>query len=280
MTREAISRRLGTLVAPPGSGWKARYTSGHAPEGSPRDFVRLELFGPDGGLQLLRDLPLEGSCATMADVIALVLDRHFRGLRHAEPEPSPPAIPDLPPEPEHALPTSVRVPALGNERLLLLGLELAVQYPLASAAGLRVLGEVADNFYVGAAISTALTPREERLGRGGEVALRGATLHGHGGWGPTLGPVHTYLGPGFRLTLDRGSARDLPDVDTRYRAVWGAGAHAGLVGPVSEHLSLTISGAVDWTLRELGGRFAVDGVEVLRPSGVEAWVGVGLGHAL
>src|SRR5690606_25269599 len=86
-TREAVGRRLGALEVPSGRGWRARYTIGHAPEGSPRDFVRLELFAPDGRVRLTRNLPLgSDSCSAMADVIALVLDRYFRSLAdHAAP---------------------------------------------------------------------------------------------------------------------------------------------------------------------------------------------------
>lgn len=81
-TRAAVSRRLGELIMPGGSSaFRARYTIAHAPVGSPRDFVRLELYGPEGTLRLSRDLPLErDSCSTMAEVIALVLDRYFRQL--------------------------------------------------------------------------------------------------------------------------------------------------------------------------------------------------------
>lgn len=79
--REAVERRLGTLVGASGAGWRARYTIAHAPQGAQMDFVRLELFAPDGALQLSRDLPLEaGACSTVAEAIALVLDRYFRKL--------------------------------------------------------------------------------------------------------------------------------------------------------------------------------------------------------
>jgi hypothetical protein len=41
--REVAQRRLGSLVVEGRRGWHARYTIAHAPDGLPRDFVRLEL---------------------------------------------------------------------------------------------------------------------------------------------------------------------------------------------------------------------------------------------
>jgi hypothetical protein len=79
-TREAVVARLGTLKVSKG-GWRARYTIGHAPESAEGDFVRLELWDPNGELRLQRDLPLEaGACATMSHAIALILERYFRSL--------------------------------------------------------------------------------------------------------------------------------------------------------------------------------------------------------
>src|SRR5690242_17602895 len=117
-TRAAVRRRLGELVVPDGPGFVARYTIGHAPAGTPRDFVRLELRGSDGLVLLERDLPLEGeSCSTMAEVIALVLDRYFRALLAREPasgepprEQAAPARPAAVETPEPSAASSAELP--------------------------------------------------------------------------------------------------------------------------------------------------------------------------
>lgn len=93
-TREAITKRLGTLEVD-NSGWILRYTIGHSPDSRAGDFVRLELWDPQGTRRLERDLPLRsGSCSTMAQAIAVVVDRFFRSLAQQELAPSEAAPPE------------------------------------------------------------------------------------------------------------------------------------------------------------------------------------------
>jgi hypothetical protein len=83
-TREAVAKRLGTLAVD-NSGWVVHYTIGHSPDVRTGDFVRLELWDPQGTRRLERDLPLRsGSCSTMAQAIAVVVDRFFRSLAQQE----------------------------------------------------------------------------------------------------------------------------------------------------------------------------------------------------
>ena len=57
--------------------WKAIYTIVHAPE-KDGDHVHLELFNPKRGEEARAAFPLAGeSCSTMAQVVALVLERYF-----------------------------------------------------------------------------------------------------------------------------------------------------------------------------------------------------------
>src|SRR5688572_15537513 len=77
----AIHARLGELEAGDSANWRLRYTMGHAPAATSGDFVRLELYDPENELRLSRDVPLAGeSCATVARVMALVIDRFFRAM--------------------------------------------------------------------------------------------------------------------------------------------------------------------------------------------------------
>jgi hypothetical protein len=278
-TREAIGRRLGTLVAPQGSGWRARYTIGHAPEGTPRDFVRLELFGPDGALQLSRDLPLEASCATMADVIALVLDRHFRGIPAHDAEPAAPMpVGHAVAEPVDVTPEAIASDADARASALLVSAEVSARYPFMPRLGLRVMGAIGPT-YLGLTLSSGLVSEQERLERGGSVDVAGLTLHGHAGWGPELGPVQTFIGPSLRLSVDRGSARGLPEGDTRYRAVSGVGAQAGAIAFIGDSWFVSLTGTADVTLEALSGRFVIDGRDVLAPSLIQGWTALGIGYA-
>lgn len=256
---------------PSGSGWRARYTIGHAPEGSPRDFVRLELFAPDGGHALERELPLEGeSCSTMAEVIALVLDSHFRTLHVPEPasatplqlgetEPVPPPMPPPP-------------------RLLsFLGAELGASPSRGPTVGARALFELWPRLYAGVAVLLPVLAEEEQLREGGEVSARGLDARAHFGWGPRWGPLRTYVGPGVRLTVQQGEGEGFPRDEAGYRAVWAAGIEAGVLWQLSHRAAFTFAGTLDASLSPLGGEFNVEGTEVLKPEPVSGWLGMGVG---
>jgi hypothetical protein len=302
-TRAAVRRRLGELIVPGGSSaYRARYTIGHAPVGSPRDFVRLELFGPEGELQLERDLPLEGeSCSTMAEVIALVLDRYFRALLAREPTgdaraeqaapggavPVAPGAAPVPTEPPRGgappstavLPTPLESEPPSPSDLRLLALELAWGSPSAAALGARALFETWPDAYVGAALHVGLRSDTEELGAGGEVSSREATLRAYAGWGPELGSVRTYVGPGLCLDVARGKRTDLASSTAHYRAIWAAGLDAGAVWVTDEGWSFGTAAALDISFAKLGGRFYAEGREVLEPKTVRAWLGMSVGYA-
>jgi hypothetical protein len=313
-TRAAVSRRLGELIVPGGSsGFRARYTIAHAPVGSPRDFVRLELYGPEGTLQLSRDLPLEGeSCGTMADVIALVLDRYFRALLAHDRQGSDedesaasatPTVASAPPMTAEAplaraardpSPASVPSETLANDagpsheasattasgrsdRLALAAFELAFRSPDMPALGVRGMLEPWPQIYVGTALHVGLRAETEGLSGDGEVSSRDASWRIHAGWGPQLGPVRTYVGPGASLVIARGTGDGLPQRGSGYRATWAAGLDAGAQWVTPEGWSFGAAAALDITV--LSGRFDIDGEEVLPPDPVRAWFGLSVGHA-
>lgn len=305
-TRAAVRRRLGELIVPGGSsGFRARYTIGHAPSGSPRDFVRLELFGPEGQLRLSRDLPLEGeSCSAMAEVIALVLDRYFRAVLAGEPgapaeEPaapapevgtgpgSPPPLTGAPfpspalagPESDRAgAPDGARAESVGSGRALV-GLELAFAAPAQAALGLRALFEPWPQLFVGSGVHVGLLPEREALIDGGEVTSRQLTWRGYVGWGPELGRVRLHVGPGIRLGIERGTGRELARGGSGYRALWAVGLDGGAWWVSDGGWSVAASLALDVALPELGGRFYIDGQEVLEPAALRGWLGLAVGRA-
>jgi hypothetical protein len=312
-TRAAVSRRLGELIVPGGSsGFRARYTIAHAPVGSPRDFVRLELYGPEGTLQLSRDLPLEGeSCGTMAEVIALVLDRYFRALlAHERPGPDddesaaaaePPPASEAPlvaeaplapaareppaPLPSDTLPSdagpsheaSSEAAPSGSEGLAVAAFELGFRSPDMPALGVRGMLEPWPQVYLGTALHVGLRSETQGLAGNGEVSSRDASWRIHAGWGPRLGPVRTYVGPGVCLGIARGSGDGLPQRSSGYRATWAAGLDAGALWVTTEGWSFGAAAALDVAM--LSGRFYIDGEEVLAPERVRGWFGMSVGHA-
>ncbi|MFZ5895143.1 MAG: hypothetical protein ACOY0T_29050 [Myxococcota bacterium] len=82
-TREFVRARLGELDLE--GTWRASYVLVHRAHG---DFIALTLRDPQGTLRLERELPAQGnSCATLGQVIALVLERFFM-RPEAEPVPA------------------------------------------------------------------------------------------------------------------------------------------------------------------------------------------------
>lgn len=299
-TRAAVDRRLGAVSVPGGS-FRARYTIGHAPVGSPRDFVRLELFGPEGALRLVRDLPLEGeSCSTMAEVIALVLDRYFRALLAGEPAPAPteaPAPPaDTAPPPAELPPTSpapvaatpapppAREPDAserdeGPGRLRLLAVEAAFRSPAQPAIGPRAMWELWPDIYLGTALHLGLTTTSQSLEGSGRVSSRDLMWRAYAGWGPRLGPVHTYIGPGIRFGLSRGSGQGLSQSNSGIRALSAAGLDFGAIWVTEDRWSFSASGALDLLLAGQSGKFFIELEEVLKPDPFSAWFGMAVGYA-
>lgn len=297
-TRAAVERRLGQLVVDDGSTFTARYTIGHAPSGTPRDFVRLELFGPDGNVQLARDLPLDGeSCSTMADVIALVLDRHFRALLGREPAPEPPLAAEPAAPPLAATPTPSRAPdaslptvadrgvsvADANEKSVppagdSFSLELAVREARHLALGARALFAAWPGGLAGAALHVDLTQDREAVGDG-EVKSRELVARAFAAWAPRLGPLDAYLGPGVRLSLARGTGQGLATTESGLRLRPSFGADAGLAWHPEERWVLSAFTALDIMVPRMGGWFSVDGTDVMEPPAARIWLGIGLGYS-
>ncbi len=72
-TRSAVEARLGTLELE--GTWRATYVLVHRERG---DVVALKLYDPSGRVRLERELVAkDGTCATLAQVIALMLERYF-----------------------------------------------------------------------------------------------------------------------------------------------------------------------------------------------------------
>jgi hypothetical protein len=286
-TRAAVKRRLGAFSGP---GWTARYTIGHTPEGSPRDFVRLELFGPDSTRQLARDLPLEaGACGTMSEVIALVLDRYFRVLEGHEP--NVPGVSAAPPPaivaPAESAPAAGSIQDTGTERNGSAGAERGMPSSLSLTAGIdqdavpalgvRGLVSVSPWLSAGMALLVGLGTRRESLGEGRSATSRAFDLRAHVGWGPTVGDFAAYIGPSVDFSLERGSGSGLARPYVGYRAQLSPGLDAG-VSYLAASWLLTVSGTLDLTFPALGGRFFVEDREVLERDPLRVGIGLGIGR--
>jgi hypothetical protein len=279
VTRELVARRLGSLVAEGRKGWRARYTIGHAPSGTPRDFVRLELFSPEGTVELLRDLPIEGdSCRTMAEVIALVLDRYFRGLGADGPRPPEPA----PPAPLPAAPVPPTAALRSEEPRTLLARRLSAEFAVTSPGaqpwlGLRASTVLGSRFELALGVRLALTPLHEATPRGASVEARALTVRSSLAWRLALPPGILRLGPTVSLTGEHATTFGLANQRDRTRARWSAGLEAGFIVPLGR--ALFVEGAISADLLVSSGRFFIEEREVLSPRWLTVGGSLGLGYA-
>ena len=285
-TREIVARRLGALVVEGHKGWLARYTIGHAPAGSPRDFVRLELFNPQGAVELRRDLPIEGdSCRTMAEVIALVLDRYFRGLGAAEAGPA-----ELVESAPTQSPVSVSAPIVPVYKpakasrfdLFGRGPRLSAEYAVALAQpslGVRVSTGWGRSFEAALALRWCLTALEESEPHGARVTARTGAARASLAWRLALPPGLLHLGPAVSLAVQHATTLGLPHRTDRARALWMAGVEAGFVVPVSRSLFVEGSASLDFLVPGASGQFFVDNHEVLPPRALTVGGAFGLGYA-
>ena len=286
-TREIVARRLGSLIVEGRKGWLARYTIGHAPSGSPRDFVRLELFNPEGAVELRRDLPIEGdSCRTISEVIALVLDRHFRGLVASEAG-SPGSAESAPPRNSAPVPAAPPAPreseAAKGAHLAIAGAgpRLSTEYATSRAQpslGLRVSAGLGPRLEAALAFRWGLTSLEENDPRGARVEASAVTTRVNLAWRVALPPGMLRVGPAVSLTLQRATTIGLQTQTDRTRALWMAGVEAGFVVPVGRKLFIESSTSLDFLLPGAAGQFLVDNREVLSPQGLTLGWALGFGY--
>jgi hypothetical protein len=278
-TREAVTRRLGSLVVDGRKGWRARYTIGHAPFGTPRDFVRLELFSPEGRVELVRDLPMEGeSCRTMAEVIALVLDRYFRGLGADAPQPAD-AFASVEPAPAPRQPLVATPVAPAPHRILerRLALEYAVSHPLALPwVGLRGSTAFGSHLELALELRVALTPLQESAPHGASVEAKAVAARSVLAWRVALPPALAYVGPVISVAVEQATTRGLAAEHERTRALWSGGIESGFVAPVSR--SFFVQAAISAEFLVGSGRFFIAEREVLAPPSLTLGWSLGVGY--
>jgi hypothetical protein len=259
-TRAAVEARLGVVGVQGRSGWAARYTMWHVPD-QDSDFVRLEIIDPLGARRLVRDLPLTGeSCSTMANIVALVLDRYFRDLHG-----SGTATAALP-----RTSASARLPA----PQMVLGFAAgAIMLP--ARPGLLVT-LAAEAWHTRLALQigwSTYLPTEPIADSGVATLTTSIPVRLAGGWAGQLGRFHIHAGPELFGAYERARASDIAVPAENTRLALGAGIQGGVAIWLGRRLRLTAEVAVDRVLG--GGRFTVSGIEVLqRRSRAVAAVGI------
>lgn len=260
-TRRAVSDRLGTLALEGEQSWVARYTIGHAPDGG-GDFVQLVLHDGQGVLRLERILPVHGeACDTLAQAIALVLERYFRALQTPVTEPATPA--EAPPKPG-AVSSPPDAPVRPMARPLTLAAELGLSLGSSTAVlGLRFGAWFGDWFQASLAPQVLLPPETEALTDAGRPRGSASVMEVPLRVGVGLGRRTTGLawraGPELRFSLRRASTEGvliLEEGNERSGDASGTGwafavgASAGVVWWPVPVLGFSAGGAIDATVSE------------------------------
>jgi hypothetical protein len=280
-TEQAIGSRLGALETDGDAKWRLRYTNGHAPNASSGDFVRVELFDPENELRLTRDLPMAGeSCATMARVIALVIERFFREMVSAgSVTPSPSAeTPSADTTSEPRAPSTTTEPQ-PRELATVVSLRGGVMLPALPTVGLGFVAQLGSVLALGSSATWTITPRTEALDGGGTAELRSGTLRATLAASFELEGPRWAIGPTVSYSAEWGTTSGLPESDVKYRSVLAVGSETWLRFPLGDAWALDLSAVLEAPFRPFGGEFVVDGEEVLAPPGVRAWFAVGIGPA-
>jgi hypothetical protein len=297
-TREAVAARLGTMRVTR-AGWRARYTIGHAPDSTGGDFVRLEVFDPDGFTRLQRDLPMTGrSCLDMSQALALVLDRYFRTLT-AEPAETAgtteqaPSVPAPAPNTARygetgpsaspanaAASTGVRQSAEAEPRppqpqprsparrwlLANAGVAIAAR-PSSAGVSVGIATEPVPRFEIGVG-GVALLAKQRQQTEQGTVSQQSFPLRAWSTYSVIQRGLELKLGPEWLGAVEFGQSVD--GRQTEPRLLWGIGARASVRGWANPRIGFGVTGSLDITLAN--GRFLVGSEEVLAPGPVQGLV--------
>lgn len=283
----AIHARVGKLEGPADS-WRVRYTIVHAPDSTAGDFVRLQLHDSVGELRLSRDLPLAAaSCDTMAQAMALVVERFFRAMvgerapapqREVAPAPAPPSAPASP-----ARDQGVREPEPSGPRrppaYLLAAQAGVLGPPLRPTFGSLFVVRANAPLSLATSLNFVLVPWTEELERGGAAHLQVGLLRLTPAWDVPVGGARVSLGPTLSFAAERAWTTGLPTSKPQYRSTSAAGGALSFRFSVGRASALDFSALVEAPFRPFGGEFMIDGQEVLEPPGVRTALALGWGAA-
>jgi hypothetical protein len=278
MTQKAADERLGILAVEGPGKWKAIYTIVHAPE-KDGDHVHLELFNPKGARKLERDLPLAGeSCATMAQVVALVLERYFSDLSQERDRPAP-APSGSARTPEAALTQKADEGDVYSAAFFLGAGWLTP--PSAAAIDVGARFWVHRRVHLGLGVAWSPSQEEQQVGPPeGTARLSVVPVRASLGFGWDASFGYFYLGPDALVSFDRGTTEGITVPSDGRRIVFGLGATGGAFLWLKKPLALTFEAAVDATLPLANSQFVVSQQEVLTQQWVQGFAALGLSYVI
>jgi hypothetical protein len=276
-TRAAIESRVGELELESAGPWRVRYTMVHAPESASGDYLRLEIRDGIGDLRLERDLSLaDDSCSTLAQAIALVVERFFRALVAQGPVEPPMVTSSAPPPPSPAPVLERGVDTAQVERhdlraaMVLLAIQGGVLGPsYTPTVGPLLVFEARAPFSIALGSSLGLTPSSEELERGGEAHRRNGLLRVTPSWDARFGATRLAVGPTASLAIEQGWTTGIDETSREHRAVMAAGGATSLRFALGPGSAIDLTGLVEAPFLPFGGEFTVDGHEVLVPPALQ-----------
>jgi hypothetical protein len=299
-TQRAVAARLGQFELD--GTWHATYVLVHRTRG---DFVSLKLFEPGGALKLERELPVQsGSCAALAEVIALVLESFFlrseetaataasvapgndAPTRSTTESPQEPTTQELTPTQQVALPAQpfeaapdtdqqAASRADSGERLFLAGVELWGSTAWL-APSLRFERDWKDSYRLGASAGFDLIEHQEEAFEGTALSRRvPLAVTGSAAW--SLSPLVRARGSVEALgVLEMARTRHLAEYGSGVRVIPGAGARLGAEFFPQSSSQPFIELTAAWLMRFFAPAFEVAGREVLQPPSVVLGLSLGV----
>lgn len=269
---EAVRGRLGSVELP--EPWTLHYESVHRDTG---DYVRLELRDPSAKVELRREFSGSGeSCATLAQVMAVVVERYFRGLQSEDDSTttSAPKLADQPPpkqraRKEFAAPVSSHAFEIGAALTAEPAGGALLRYVL-ERPGARALGFVAVELGV-----EPVVDREAVLqGLAERVSAHAGVWLGPRGW---LGAHSAWrLGPLLLARFERVGTVGLAESSHGTRLVPQAGLGAGVTQLWTGPLALFVDARALAVAKFAAPKFLVDSREVFRLPSFAAGLDAGL----
>ncbi|MGC4089262.1 MAG: hypothetical protein QM756_15525 [Polyangiaceae bacterium] len=279
-TRESVRARLGELELE--GTWRASYVLVHRAQG---DFVALTLRDPESVVRLERDLPVEGgSCATLSQVIALVLERFFvrpesepvSRSETAEPEPSPTPAPSEPAPTPVAAPES-KTPTIQSESSRTnIDLDAALWVTTAWLAPTAALGVARSHTEFRLKLGFDLREHESAINRGW-LALRRAPIALGISRGLVASDVKLALGLDLLGVYEHAQTSGLASSGSSARFIPGLGAHVTCTffsTGTRPRPFLELGGS--WLLGSLARKFMVGPSEVAEPANAVFGVAFGI----
>ena len=264
-TRATVEARLGQ-VAFEGT-WRARYSQLHRDDG---DYLLLELRDAGGEVRLSRELPRAGeSCATLSQVIALVLERYFRRFEdpesNAEPDPdlattSPPRAPER----DRGSAASERPQAASDAAVPRHSFELGGHAGTwySAIAARYVYSFSGSALFAAAELAMAPVADEERVWEGRGELRRGGIELWAGGRLRLTPAFELRFGPTLSGVVEHVATFELESTSSAMRWVPSAGLRLGFTADLTRSAGVFLDAGGSYTVAALAPAFRVSQREI------------------